>query len=198
VPAARNVLRQGAGKSFSGPLARGDVRTVAAHLETLGATPEAAVYQALMEYATAALPVKRSDEMKKLPRNATWLSASLGPVSHRQSAVGAARSIRVATRLPGSWRNARREHSAEDGFISGLVRRSFEHLVRHSVKTSMASAAHESRPTIPLVRGRSRTASQVVRTGQEDGRAARRRKTLASHCRRSECPGPEASTPCCS
>ena len=63
---ARNVLRQGAGKSFSGPLARGDVRTVAAHLETLGATPEAAVYQALMEYATAALPVKRSDEMKKL------------------------------------------------------------------------------------------------------------------------------------
>lgn len=61
-----NVLRQGAEKSFSGPLARGDVRTVAAHLETLGATPEAAVYRALMAYATGVLPVKRSDEMKKL------------------------------------------------------------------------------------------------------------------------------------
>ena len=32
----RNVLRNGAGKSFSGPLARGDVSTVAAHLEALG------------------------------------------------------------------------------------------------------------------------------------------------------------------
>ena len=63
---AQNVLRHGAGKSFSGPLARGDVRTVANHLETLGTTPEAAVYRALMEYATGALPVKRSDEMKKL------------------------------------------------------------------------------------------------------------------------------------
>ena len=32
----RNVLRNGAGKSFSGPLARGDVSTVALHLESLG------------------------------------------------------------------------------------------------------------------------------------------------------------------
>ena len=31
----RNVLRTGAGKSFSGPLARGDVRTVERHLESL-------------------------------------------------------------------------------------------------------------------------------------------------------------------
>ena len=31
----RNVLRNGAGKSFSGPLARGDVSTVALHLESL-------------------------------------------------------------------------------------------------------------------------------------------------------------------
>ncbi len=34
----RNVLRNGAGKSFSGPLARGDVRTVASHLESLDNT----------------------------------------------------------------------------------------------------------------------------------------------------------------
>jgi len=61
-----NVLRKGAPNSFSGPLARGDVRTVAAHLEALGASPEAGVYRALMEYATGTLPVKRSDEMKEL------------------------------------------------------------------------------------------------------------------------------------
>ena len=61
-----NVLRKGVPNSFSGPLARGDVRTVAAHLEALGASPEAGVYRALMEYATGTLPVKRSDEMKEL------------------------------------------------------------------------------------------------------------------------------------
>ncbi len=63
---ARNVLRRGAVKSFSGPLARGDVRTVASHLESLDDTPESLVYRALMEYATGTLPVKRSVEMKKL------------------------------------------------------------------------------------------------------------------------------------
>jgi predicted short-subunit dehydrogenase-like oxidoreductase (DUF2520 family) len=62
----RNVLRNGAGKSFSGPLARGDVKTVASHLESLANSPESPVYRALMEYATEVLPVKRSDEMKKL------------------------------------------------------------------------------------------------------------------------------------
>ncbi len=62
----RNVLRNGAGKSFSGPLARGDISTVAAHLEVLRAMPEGAVYSALMEYATETLPVKRREEMKKL------------------------------------------------------------------------------------------------------------------------------------
>lgn len=67
----KNVLRNGAGKSFSGPLARGDVRTVAAHLESLGGLPESPVYRALMAYATRALPVKRSDEMKKLLRAKT-------------------------------------------------------------------------------------------------------------------------------
>jgi predicted short-subunit dehydrogenase-like oxidoreductase (DUF2520 family) len=64
----RNVLRNGAGKSFSGPLARGDVGTVELHLESLMGSPESLVYRALMEYATEMLPVKRSDEMKKLLR----------------------------------------------------------------------------------------------------------------------------------
>ncbi len=63
---AHNVLRNGAGKSFSGPLARGDVGTVALHLESIAGSPESLVYRALMEYAIGALPVKRSAEMKKL------------------------------------------------------------------------------------------------------------------------------------
>jgi predicted short-subunit dehydrogenase-like oxidoreductase (DUF2520 family) len=62
----RNVLRNGAGKSFSGPLARGDVRIVRSHLESLGASPESHVYRALMEYACEMLPVQRGGEMKKL------------------------------------------------------------------------------------------------------------------------------------
>ena len=62
----RNVLRNGAGKSFSGPLARGDVSTVAAHLEALRALPEGEVYRALMEYAMETLPVNRVEEMKRL------------------------------------------------------------------------------------------------------------------------------------
>jgi len=64
----RNVLCGGAGKSFSGPLARGDVGTVERHLDSLDGRPESGVYRALMEYATEALPVKRSEEMKKLLR----------------------------------------------------------------------------------------------------------------------------------
>lgn len=64
----KNVLRQGAGKSFSGPLARGDVSTIALHLESLGNLPESSVYRALMGYAAGILPVKRRDEMEKLLR----------------------------------------------------------------------------------------------------------------------------------
>ncbi len=66
----RNVLRNGAGKSFSGPLARGDVSTVAAHLQALRAIPEGQVYRALMEYATGALPVNRREDMKALLKQA--------------------------------------------------------------------------------------------------------------------------------
>jgi predicted short-subunit dehydrogenase-like oxidoreductase (DUF2520 family) len=64
----QNVLRHGAASSFSGPLARGDVRTVQSHLESLAGSPESAVYRALMEYANANMPVKRSNAMKKLLR----------------------------------------------------------------------------------------------------------------------------------
>jgi predicted short-subunit dehydrogenase-like oxidoreductase (DUF2520 family) len=63
-----NVLHNGAALSFSGPLARGDVGTVAAHLKVLAASGEAQVYRSLMEYAVGALPVKRKDEMEKLLR----------------------------------------------------------------------------------------------------------------------------------
>ncbi len=62
----RNVLRNGAAKSFSGPLARGDVSTVAGHLKALRGTAESQVYRALMEYATQALPVNRRAEMRRL------------------------------------------------------------------------------------------------------------------------------------
>jgi predicted short-subunit dehydrogenase-like oxidoreductase (DUF2520 family) len=64
----RNVLHSGAGKSFSGPLARGDVRTVERHLVSLEGMAEAGVYRALIEYATEVLPVKKGEEMKKLLR----------------------------------------------------------------------------------------------------------------------------------
>ena len=64
----KNVLRSGAGQSFSGPLVRGDVDTVAGHLRSLGGSPESLVYRALMEYATGTLPVNRKDEMRKLLR----------------------------------------------------------------------------------------------------------------------------------
>jgi len=63
-----NVLRKGAGKSFSGPLARGDVPTVGMHVDALDGSPESGVYRALMEYAITTLPVKRGAEMKKLLR----------------------------------------------------------------------------------------------------------------------------------
>jgi predicted short-subunit dehydrogenase-like oxidoreductase (DUF2520 family) len=64
----RNVLRRGAANSFSGPLARGDVSTIAGHLQALGRLPEGDVYRALAYYATRTLPVKRSAAMKKLLR----------------------------------------------------------------------------------------------------------------------------------
>jgi predicted short-subunit dehydrogenase-like oxidoreductase (DUF2520 family) len=73
----QNVLQKGAARSFSGPLARGDVRTVAAHLESLKGSGESSVYRALMEYAVEVLPVKRSVEMKRLLRESQRQSQKL-------------------------------------------------------------------------------------------------------------------------
>jgi predicted short-subunit dehydrogenase-like oxidoreductase (DUF2520 family) len=63
-----NALRSGAAASLSGPLVRGDLATIAAHLKALGRTPESRVYRALTEYAAEVLPVKRPEETKKLLR----------------------------------------------------------------------------------------------------------------------------------
>lgn len=60
-----NVLAQGAAKSFSGPLVRGDVATMEAHLKALGRMPEAKVYRALSGYAVVKLPVGRRAAMKR-------------------------------------------------------------------------------------------------------------------------------------
>ncbi len=61
-----NVLSKGAAKSFSGPLVRGDVATVEAHLKALSRLPEENVYRALGVYAVEKLPVRRRSEMKRL------------------------------------------------------------------------------------------------------------------------------------
>jgi predicted short-subunit dehydrogenase-like oxidoreductase (DUF2520 family) len=63
-----NVLARGAAQALSGPLRRGDVATVAAHIKALGNAPEAEVYRALSSYACERLPVQRAGEMKKLLR----------------------------------------------------------------------------------------------------------------------------------
>ena len=61
-----NVLAQGAAKSFSGPLVRGDVATVESHLEALSRLPEEDVYRALGGYAVEKLPVRRRSAMKRV------------------------------------------------------------------------------------------------------------------------------------
>jgi predicted short-subunit dehydrogenase-like oxidoreductase (DUF2520 family) len=63
-----NLLRRGPDSALSGPLVRGDVATVAAHLKALGRSPESRVYRALTEYAIQKLPGKRKPEMKNLLR----------------------------------------------------------------------------------------------------------------------------------
>jgi predicted short-subunit dehydrogenase-like oxidoreductase (DUF2520 family) len=65
-PTARNVFARGAGKSFSGPFARGDAGTIRLHLKTLDAHPIlAAVYRALAKYAVKSLPVKNARALSK-------------------------------------------------------------------------------------------------------------------------------------
>jgi predicted short-subunit dehydrogenase-like oxidoreductase (DUF2520 family) len=62
-----NYSRLGSQHSFSGPIIRGDVPTVAKHLAVLKKHPEARdVYVALARSALRRLPVKNRREMKKL------------------------------------------------------------------------------------------------------------------------------------
>jgi predicted short-subunit dehydrogenase-like oxidoreductase (DUF2520 family) len=62
-----NYERLGAARSFSGPLIRGDVETVAKHLTVLNKHSGARkVYVALAQAALRKLPVKNQDELKRL------------------------------------------------------------------------------------------------------------------------------------
>jgi predicted short-subunit dehydrogenase-like oxidoreductase (DUF2520 family) len=62
-----NYARLGAAESFSGPIARGDVATVARHLEVLRKIPGAQdIYTALARSALRDLPAKNLTELKKL------------------------------------------------------------------------------------------------------------------------------------
>jgi predicted short-subunit dehydrogenase-like oxidoreductase (DUF2520 family) len=62
-----NYSRLGPRHSFSGPIIRGDVETVAKHLAVLKKHPEArAVYVALARSALRSLPVKNRNELRKL------------------------------------------------------------------------------------------------------------------------------------
>lgn len=61
-----NFLAQGAAGAFSGPLNRGNVKTIERHMKELRRAPEAkAVYQALAAVALKNLPVKNKKELQK-------------------------------------------------------------------------------------------------------------------------------------
>jgi predicted short-subunit dehydrogenase-like oxidoreductase (DUF2520 family) len=65
-----NYLRLGPAKSFSGPLVRGDVETVAKHLSVFKQHPEAReVYMALARAALRGLPGKNQKELNQLLRS---------------------------------------------------------------------------------------------------------------------------------
>jgi predicted short-subunit dehydrogenase-like oxidoreductase (DUF2520 family) len=62
-----NFFQHGPAQSFSGPVARGDVATVARHLAVLQAHPPLReVYRALQSFALTTLPVKRKAELRTL------------------------------------------------------------------------------------------------------------------------------------
>ncbi len=66
-----NYLARDAPSAFSGPLVRGDVKTVRKHLVELKRTPEAReAYLALARAAIKRLPVKNRDELERLLRSA--------------------------------------------------------------------------------------------------------------------------------
>ena len=65
-----NVFLRGAGKSFSGPIARGDVETIRLHLQALEPHPMLAeVYRSLALFALDALPSPGKTELRRLLRS---------------------------------------------------------------------------------------------------------------------------------
>jgi predicted short-subunit dehydrogenase-like oxidoreductase (DUF2520 family) len=65
-----NVFLRGAGKSFSGPIARADVETIRLHLQALEPHPMlAGVYRALALFALDALPSPGKTELRRLLRS---------------------------------------------------------------------------------------------------------------------------------
>jgi predicted short-subunit dehydrogenase-like oxidoreductase (DUF2520 family) len=68
-----NFFRQGARRSFSGPIARGDVATIRLHLQALKFHPMLAdVYRSLALYAVAALPVSAAKQVRASLRRQKW------------------------------------------------------------------------------------------------------------------------------
>ena len=64
-----NVFLRGAGKSFSGPIARGDVQTIRLHLQALKVHPMLAdVYRSLALYALESLPARARQTQRRLLR----------------------------------------------------------------------------------------------------------------------------------
>jgi predicted short-subunit dehydrogenase-like oxidoreductase (DUF2520 family) len=64
-----NVFRKGAGKSFSGPLARGDAETIRLHLRALEPHPMlAGVYRSLALHALDALPTRGKRALRRVLR----------------------------------------------------------------------------------------------------------------------------------
>jgi predicted short-subunit dehydrogenase-like oxidoreductase (DUF2520 family) len=62
-----NVFTKGTARSFSGPFARGDARTIDLHLQALGAHPILAdVYRSLARHAIQVLPVKNVRMLKEI------------------------------------------------------------------------------------------------------------------------------------
>lgn len=65
-----NYVSLGAGAGFSGPIVRGDVRTVKKHLEVLRHAPHSReVYLALARAALEYLPVKNKDSLRRFLRS---------------------------------------------------------------------------------------------------------------------------------
>jgi predicted short-subunit dehydrogenase-like oxidoreductase (DUF2520 family) len=80
-----NYAQKGPAGAFSGPLIRGDVRTVQQHLKLLRSIPEAEqVYLALAKSAISNLPVKNRAEM----REALHVSTGRGNRKVRQASMG--------------------------------------------------------------------------------------------------------------